>query len=150
MMKIVKIEQDYYLLEEVMISKGDFMWNGMVIYKVVMNSSAPYKGWRVVGTTNQEIIEVPKINREQIEKPIPTCFSQKDMIEYTNWVLEWCSGNKYRKSAGGVIPFGEGQPMTDDQLFEKYIEYLRPKDKKEWLNVEANIYGNIVEIIKAD
>ena len=149
-MKIVKIEDHYYLLEEVMISKGDFMWNGLVMYKVVMNLSVPYKGWRVVGTTNIELMDIPSMTKEQIEKPVPTCFSQGDMMEYTNWVLEWCSANKYRKSAGGVLPFGSGEPMTDSQLFEKYIEYIRPKDKKEWLNVEANIYGNIVEIVKAD
>jgi hypothetical protein len=150
MMKIVKIEDHYYLLEEVMISKGDFMWNGLVMYKVVMNLSTPYKGWRVVGTTNEELTDIPKMNKEQIEKPVPTSFSQEDMMQYTNWVLEWCSANKYRKSAGGVLPFGLGEPMTDSQLFEKYIEYIRPKDKKEWLDVEANIYGNIVEILKAD
>ena len=150
MLKIVKIEDHYYLLEEVMISKGDFMWNGLVMYKVVMNLSTPYKGWRVVGTTSEELTDIPKMTKEQIEKPVPTCFSQEDMMQYTNWVLEWCSANKYRKSAGGVLPFGLGEPMTDSQLFEKYIEYIRPKDKKEWLDVEANIYGNIVEILKAD
>lgn len=149
-MKILKIEEHFYLLEEGTISKGDYMWNGMSMYIVVMNSPAvPLRGWKVIGTSNREI-DLPRINPSDIDKPIPTQFTAGDMMEYTNWVLEWCSANKYRKSSGGVLPFGEGEPMTDNQLFDKYIEYIRPKDKKEWLDVEANIYGSTVEIIKAN
>lgn len=146
-MKILKIEHHYYLMEEATITESDYMWNGVIMYKVIKNTSMPQRGWKVLGTSDLYLEDLPIIQIDQIEKPMPTVFTSDDMIKYSNWMLTWCSTNKYRKTTEGVQPFGTGDSITDGNLFKIYLESLVP-NVTEWNNVEAIIDGKEVLITK--
>ena len=47
-------------------------------------------------------------------------FSKIDLIEYSNWVADWCEKNKYRKTVDGAKPYGLGETKTDSQLFDMW------------------------------
>ena len=47
-------------------------------------------------------------------------FTRIDLIEYSNWVINWCVENKYRKTIDGAKPYGSGEPKTDDELFSMW------------------------------
>jgi hypothetical protein len=47
-------------------------------------------------------------------------YTEKDMIEYSNWVFEWCSMYKYRKLIDGAKPYGIGEFVSDNKLFNEF------------------------------
>ena len=47
---------------------------------------------------------------------------KKDLIEYSNWVFNWCVENKYRKTSDGAKPYGLGNHITDDELYNDYLK----------------------------
>jgi hypothetical protein len=145
-MKITKIEDHYFLMTETVIQEGDYTWNGQVMYKMIKNLSIPLKGWKVVASTDY-YEELARMNVNDIEKPVQTQFTPSDMVRYSNWVLEWCSTNKYRKTLTGVSPFGLGDTFTDEQLFNMYMDSLKVV-QTEWNDVEAELIDNQVVIIK--
>jgi len=144
-MKIIKFDEEYYLLEQAAASAGDYLYNNDAIIKIVRTTEVK-KGWLVMATTDINIDDLPQMDVAQIEKP-PTTYQPTDMIAYSNWVLNWCSNNKYRKVVGGVNPFGTGESYTDEELFQKYLDSLITT-KTEWLDVEVEMVGEIVNIIK--
>lgn len=136
-MKIVKFDEEYYLLEEAAISSGEYLFNNGAVIKII-RATEVRKGLLVVATTDSLIDELPRLDVSIIDRPVPEVFQPTDMIAYSNWVLNWCSNNKYRKILGGVKPFGTGEEYNDDQLFNMYIESLK-QTKIEWDNVEVEI-----------
>lgn len=145
-MKILKIEHHYYLMEESNITEGNYMWNGVIMYRIIKNTSMPQRGWKIIGTTDY-LEDLPKMDVQMLEKPTPTQFNSADVIHYSNWVLSWCSTNKYRKTGDGVQPFGIGDSITDEKLFEMYLTSISP-NKTEWNDVEATVHGDVVIITK--
>ena len=64
-----------------------------------------------------------------------TLMSKIELIEYSNWVTNWCIQNKYRKTSDGAKPYGLGNDITDDELYNKWVESkpkieLRMKDSE--------------------
>jgi hypothetical protein len=47
-------------------------------------------------------------------------YNSDDMIEYANWVYQWCEQNKYRKTIDGATPYGSGNKLTNQELFDIY------------------------------
>ena len=47
-------------------------------------------------------------------------YNSDDMIEYANWVHQWCEQNKYRKTMDGATPYGSGNKITNQELFDIY------------------------------
>ena len=135
-MKLVKINEDYYLVERKQLEEGNVTWDSLsnTVQTLIVKTTNQMEGWIVLASTKY-ISGVQFLDRNIIEKPIPTTFTSKDMMGYSNWVLEWCSANKYRKSSGGVLPFGNGEPMTDDQLFSRYLDSFKLKGNV-WDNVQ--------------
>jgi hypothetical protein len=142
-MKIVKIENHYFIMEKATICEGDYTWDGEMLYKLIKDTRVSKEGWKVLGTTDEYYSELAIMKIEDLEKPL--VFEPKDMMKYSNWVLEWCSMNKYRKTLGGVKPFGQGAEYTDEELFNLFLESF---NKIETENVEAFINDGIVNIIK--
>lgn len=146
-MKIVKIANHYFLLEQQTINEGNYYWDGESVHKMVMNVSSSKNGWVILGTTDPTFSSLPHIEMEQIEKPAPTEFTSKDMIKYSNWILQWCSDNRYRKTLAGVQSSTGDNIYTDEEIFNTYLAFINPI-KDEWNHVEATINGNLVLITK--
>ncbi len=142
-MKLIKFDDEYFLLEEAAVTAGDYLYNNDAIINIVRTTETR-RGWQVLATTDP-YIDLPKIDRAQIEKPAPTTFQQSDLIAYSNWVLTWCSTNKYRKTTDGVKPFANGEEYTDEQLFQMYLDSLK-EEKTEWNDIEVEIDGEHVRI----
>ena len=66
-------------------------------------------------------------------------FSKVDLIEYSNWVTNWCIQNKYRKTSDGAKPYGLGDDITDEELYNKWFE-TKPKNEVEPLDRRDGSY----------
>jgi hypothetical protein len=50
-------------------------------------------------------------------------YSDLDVIEYSHWLFEWCEYNKYKKVIGGIKPYGSGTSISDEDMFNKFLEH---------------------------
>jgi hypothetical protein len=49
-------------------------------------------------------------------------YTEKGLIEYSNWLFKWCEYNKYRKLIDGVKPYGSGEFISDKDMFDKFLK----------------------------
>jgi hypothetical protein len=49
-------------------------------------------------------------------------YTEKDIIEYSNWLFKWCQYNRYRKLIDGVKPYGVGEFISDKDMFDKFLK----------------------------
>ena len=61
-------------------------------------------------------------------------FEKNDLINYSNWVNDWCTQNKYKKTTDGAKPYGLGETLTDNQLFELWATARLNKSLTEHIN----------------
>lgn len=63
-------------------------------------------------------------------------YNSDDMIEYANWVCQWCEQHNYRKTMDGATPYGLGGKFTNQELFDIY--YLIREKAIESANQQIN------------
>ena len=52
--------------------------------------------------------------------------TQQIAIEYSTWLMKWCEYNKYRKLIDGVKPYGIGEFISDNDMFQEFLKTKQP------------------------
>lgn len=55
-------------------------------------------------------------------------FSLEDVINYSNWLSQWLSYNKYKKVIDGAKPYGIGELISNKDLIKMFVAGLPPSN----------------------